>query len=212
MRYPLFLILALAACSGSTTATDAAREAPWSTDTLADTDAASPDTLAGPDAASPDTAADTADAGPADRPAVDLPVDLATVDVTPDLPIDRPGVDVVPADVPADRPVPDAAVCDPAGHACRPYFCGCGRCDPAAIQCVADDRVCPLDCVFSCPELDTTTCRCEGGTCQRVVEPGACTMDTDCPGGQLCCYPCGIPGCTNRCTDPGPDGHCPLRP
>jgi len=30
--------------------------------------------------------------------------------------------------------------------------------------------------------------------------PDGCQSDADCSGGAKCCYPCGIPGCNNRCT------------
>jgi hypothetical protein len=36
-----------------------------------------------------------------------------------------------------------------------------------------------------------------------------CTSHADCPSGQLCCYPCGIDGCQNRCMT-GYKGRCPL--
>jgi len=40
----------------------------------------------------------------------------------------------------------------------------------------------------------------------------ACASDVDCTPGLLCCYPCGIPGCTpNRCTAPM-NGRCPMYP
>jgi hypothetical protein len=40
----------------------------------------------------------------------------------------------------------------------------------------------------------------------------SCASDADCQAGQLCCYPCGIPGCANQCT-PIPAGQsCPLLP
>lgn len=39
-----------------------------------------------------------------------------------------------------------------------------------------------------------------------------CTDDSDCGGGTLCCYPCGIPDCTNECMLPADDGGCPLFP
>jgi hypothetical protein len=38
-----------------------------------------------------------------------------------------------------------------------------------------------------------------------------CATDADCPTGQLCCYPCGIEGCTKTCTKPL-RGRCPLYP
>jgi hypothetical protein len=38
-----------------------------------------------------------------------------------------------------------------------------------------------------------------------------CATGADCPTGQLCCYPCGIEGCTKTCTKPL-RGRCPLYP
>lgn len=39
-----------------------------------------------------------------------------------------------------------------------------------------------------------------------------CDMHLDCMTGLLCCYPCGIPGCHNRCIPPTPAGICPFFP
>ncbi len=39
----------------------------------------------------------------------------------------------------------------------------------------------------------------------------SCSSSTDCPSGQLCCYPCGIEGCTRTCMKPM-NGHCPFFP
>ena len=45
-----------------------------------------------------------------------------------------------------------------------------------------------------------------------------CDSHDDCPTGELCCYPCGIPGCDNICEPtcppgtPGCFGGCYLRP
>ena len=36
-----------------------------------------------------------------------------------------------------------------------------------------------------------------------------CTSSSQCPAGQLCCYPCGIDGCTNMCIT-AVKGRCPL--
>jgi hypothetical protein len=36
-----------------------------------------------------------------------------------------------------------------------------------------------------------------------------CTSNAQCPAGKLCCYPCGIDGCTNMCVTPV-KGRCPL--
>ncbi|HZF12329.1 MAG TPA: hypothetical protein VFE33_26370 [Thermoanaerobaculia bacterium] len=38
-----------------------------------------------------------------------------------------------------------------------------------------------------------------------------CTSNADCPMGQLCCYPCGIDGCSKVCMAPF-HGHCPFFP
>ncbi len=45
------------------------------------------------------------------------------------------------------------------------------------------------------------------------VEGTLCTTSSECAPGLLCCYPCGIPGCMNRCTRPLPGTmRCPLIP
>ncbi|HYG63855.1 MAG TPA: hypothetical protein VEL74_14855 [Thermoanaerobaculia bacterium] len=36
-----------------------------------------------------------------------------------------------------------------------------------------------------------------------------CNSHSECPAGKLCCYPCGIDGCQNRCLTPV-KGRCPL--
>jgi hypothetical protein len=38
-----------------------------------------------------------------------------------------------------------------------------------------------------------------------------CTSSSQCPTGQLCCYPCGIDGCSNVCMTPV-KGRCPFFP
>jgi hypothetical protein len=40
----------------------------------------------------------------------------------------------------------------------------------------------------------------------------SCASDADCAAGQLCCYPCGFPGCSNVCTPIPSGGRCPLIP
>jgi hypothetical protein len=157
-------------------------------------------------------------------------------------PLDAPEAstsDVVEADrgvdVSVDRGVHDVAVTDVAGR-CDPvtgyhaFWCGCGRCNPSEIICAAEVRGCPLGCPSACPELAAAVCACNGGTCDapalRVdagtdagVDAGGlaagqtCAGDSACAAGLLCCYPCGIPGCTNRCGSPDPrTGRCPLLP
>jgi hypothetical protein len=39
----------------------------------------------------------------------------------------------------------------------------------------------------------------------------SCNVDGDCAPPQLCCYPCGVPGCKNKCTMPV-GGACPKVP
>lgn len=36
-----------------------------------------------------------------------------------------------------------------------------------------------------------------------------CVTNADCPSGKLCCYPCGIDGCSKMCLTPI-KGRCPL--
>lgn len=38
-----------------------------------------------------------------------------------------------------------------------------------------------------------------------------CTSSSQCPTGQLCCYPCGQDGCQFMCMNPI-HGHCPIIP
>ena len=39
-----------------------------------------------------------------------------------------------------------------------------------------------------------------------------CGVTSECASGLLCCYPCGIPGCHNQCTQVPQGGQCPLLP
>lgn len=41
------------------------------------------------------------------------------------------------------------------------------------------------------------------------LSPIPCTTHADCPTGKLCCYPCGVPDCSNVCMTPV-RGRCPL--
>jgi hypothetical protein len=174
-----------------------------------------------------------------DVPSLDAPdaPDVPTIDVAADRAMDL-GSDRGPADAPiADVPrdAVDAGRCDPA-TGCHAFWCGCGRCNPSEITCTPDVRGCPLGCLSACPELDTAVCACSGDTCGAPVlradagtdagtdagaDAGAdggglaagqlCGSDGECATGLLCCYPCGIPGCMNRCGSPDPrTGRCPL--
>lgn len=210
------LAVALAACSSSTTAPtqDAGVDLPMVTDRGTDLGAA--------DRPSPDV--------PIAMDVVDVPSPMDVVDVV-DVTDARDVVDVTDVvDTTDATDVVDAGRCDPA-TGCRAFWCGCGRCDPSTITCVPDDRACPLACASACPELDTAVCGCNGGTCSAPTFPPAdagadggadagglpagelCSSDAACAPGLLCCYPCGIPGCMNRCGAPDPrTGRCPLLP
>ncbi|HEV2851183.1 MAG TPA: hypothetical protein VHC97_00110 [Thermoanaerobaculia bacterium] len=43
----------------------------------------------------------------------------------------------------------------------------------------------------------------------RFLQSTACTSNADCPPDQLCCYPCGIEGCSNVCMTPWRKNQCP---
>jgi len=87
------------------------------------------------------------------------------------------------------------------GEACVTVSgCGCGD------QC---------DAIFP----DLASCREACGLPGEGLPAGAvCESDAECAEGLLCCYPCGIAGCPNRCTvpcaadEPWCAGGCPLYP
>jgi hypothetical protein len=92
--------------------------------------------------------------------------------------------------------------CFPApGVTCLAFAAGCA-CNDAVIN-------------ITCTGLPS------GYVAQPLLNPGACiqpeggtgcTFDSQCYPGLKCCYPCGIPGCSNACVTPQADGSCPLYP
>jgi hypothetical protein len=50
------------------------------------------------------------------------------------------------------------------------------------------------------------------GQCGGLEAGAGCSSDSQCATGLKCCYPCGIPGCSNECVMPDPGGKCPLYP
>jgi hypothetical protein len=69
--------------------------------------------------------------------------------------------------------------------------------------------VCPA--VGPCIEIACVT----GGAGNGGSTAGqTCAVTADCIAGLTCCYPCGTPGCTNRCTQltPQQNGVCPAYP
>jgi hypothetical protein len=111
--------------------------------------------------------------------------DAGSRDAAPDSP-------AAATDAPAsDRPAPsdapswdsslgwDGQICTP-DPGCQAYWCGCGQCDPAQIQCVtpawANANPCALGCVSACPELQTTRCECRNDRC-RAWPTDAAVLD-----------------------------------
>lgn len=76
-------------------------------------------------------------------------------------------------------------------HCCDP---NCGICGPASGQCPA------------------VACATGGASNGSGTVGQNCALTSDCVSGLTCCYPCGIPGCTNRCAQLGPNGVCPAYP
>ncbi|MFO0605387.1 MAG: hypothetical protein U0324_19560 [Polyangiales bacterium] len=111
----------------------------------------------------------------------------------------------------------------------RPASCVSGTAGGAcgdvvtAPTCVRGAWTCPAGQVFitqcACtgrPPASSCTCTPSGWSCPDAgTDAGTagtlCGRDSDCASGLLCCYPCGIPGCMNRCMAPM-GGRCPLIP
>jgi hypothetical protein len=91
-----------------------------------------------------------------------------------------------------------------------------GVCRPKPAACTKDcPGVCGCDGNFYCNActaqqqgIDVSP----GATCPDASTPRTCTSDNDCSGGLKCCYPCGIPDCSNVCMTPDRNGECPLFP
>jgi hypothetical protein len=112
--------------------------------------------------------------------------------------------------------------CDYTENAPNELTCGGaddgGTCRPRPPGCPADcPGVCGCDGKFYCNACvahqagidDTSSMACMHGG----GDAGAgCTSDSDCQSGLKCCYPCGVPGCSNECIKPEPSGQCPLFP
>lgn len=130
---------------------------------------------------------------------------------------------------------PSGWVCPDAGAECtgRPSSCVTGtvggQCGDVvtAPMCVAGSWTCPSGSVFTTqcacvgrPPGAGCTCSATGWVCpdagvDAAADGGAagtlCASNDQCGAGLLCCYPCGIPGCMNRCMAPM-GGRCPLIP
>ncbi len=101
---------------------------------------------------------------------------------------------------------------------------GCGFPD-ATGTCKKRPQGCPTDCpgvcgcdgAFYCNTCGANQVGSDTGTDTACMVDGggvgeSCTLDAECSAGLKCCYPCGVPGCSNQCTAPMPDGQCPMYP
>lgn len=72
--------------------------------------------------------------------------------------------------------------------------------------------VCGCDGKFYCNECMAQSAGTDGSQSTSCMGDGGvgttCGSDGECAPGLKCCYPCGIPGCQNQCTQPGSDGQC----
>jgi hypothetical protein len=101
--------------------------------------------------------------------------------------------------------------CDFPDSACGAADVG-GTCQKRPTACTQDcPGVCGCDGRFYC-----NGCEAHAAGVDESGESGCqgapCAGDGQCSGGLKCCYPCGIPGCQNRCTTPADGGECPLVP
>ncbi len=101
---------------------------------------------------------------------------------------------------------------------------GCGFPDAQGIckkkpqGCTADcPGVCGCDGKFYCNTCSANAVGMDTGTSAACMVDGggvgqSCTLDTECNAGLKCCYPCGMPDCSNQCMAPMPNGQCPVFP
>ncbi len=101
-------------------------------------------------------------------------------------------------------PALDLAVC-----ACNGSLCGAPTFRDAGVVDAGPRDAGPADVGTADAGASDTGVADAGG----LAAGSLCTADTMCAPGLLCCYPCGIPGCMNRCGAPDPHtGRCPLLP
>lgn len=106
--------------------------------------------------------------------------------------------------------------CDyPAGVVCG-YADDMGVCRSRPQGCTADcPGVCGCDGTFYCNECTANAMGVDitgGLECMGGGEGTTCTTDAQCNPSLRCCYPCGVPGCTNECMQPDANGQCPMFP
>lgn len=97
-----------------------------------------------------------------------------------------------------------------------PQYCGCdGRTIQQTSACLPDR---PYRAMGACPDAGPVDAGSADASADVTASDGGglplgaeCTGGATCAAGLLCCYPCGIPGCVNRCSTPL-GGRCPLLP
>lgn len=111
-----------------------------------------------------------------------------------------------------------------AGLACAPdEWCdlpdGCGfpdatgNCEKRPQACYADcPGVCGCDGKQYCNVCEANSQGIDTSDDKSCMAGNPCATDQECAPGLKCCYPCGIPGCTNQCTVPTASGECPMYP
>ncbi len=107
--------------------------------------------------------------------------------------------------------------CDfPADQVCG-YVDGMGVCRSRPQGCPADcPGVCGCDGSFYCNECTANAAGVDITGGQECLNGGGsgtpCASDSQCAPSLRCCYPCGIPGCSNECMQPDANGQCPMFP
>ncbi|MBK7582861.1 MAG: hypothetical protein IPI67_22035 [Myxococcales bacterium] len=104
-----------------------------------------------------------------------------------------------------------------------PSTSACGGDDSQGV-CVKKPQACDADCPGVCGcdgKFYCNACNANAMGVDASLDPScfgdagagaACASDSECNQGLKCCYPCGIPGCSNQCMAPMPNGQCPMFP
>ncbi len=161
--------------------------------------------------------------------AVESPAECGCAAPTVDPPTDAGSGCASNADCPSGQVCEFALGCDQTrgvchGNGCQslpvaPQYCGCdGRTIQQTSACLPDRAyrstgACPdagpVDAGRADVSVDVSAdVSADGGGLPLGAE---CGSGATCATGLLCCYPCGIPGCVNRCSTPM-GGRCPLLP
>jgi hypothetical protein len=112
--------------------------------------------------------------------------------------IEAAGPDAADIEASLDASAPDSSIMDldssvyasDGACECKPYWCGCGTCDPAQIACTVNAPSCARGCLSSCVAFTQVSCTCDpSGRCVRSGVDAAtigCLENQDCPVGDCC--------------------------